>query len=53
MGVEEHLLGCSEEVQRHLVNLAAAAGRKLVLELGKSTGDAGIGEAKGLPKKET
>lgn len=38
---------------RHLVNLAAVAGRKLVLELGKGKGDAGIGEAKGLPKKET
>lgn len=51
--MEEHLVVCSEEMQRHLENLAAVAGTKLVLQLGKSTGDTGVGEAKGLPNKET
>lgn len=34
-------------------NLAVVAGRNLVLELGKSTGDAEVEEDKGLPSEET
>lgn len=29
--MEEHLVGCSEEMQKHLENLAAVVGRKWVL----------------------